>query len=92
MEGRYIISEFNVDTGEPLGENKMKFVHHCGYVVRNRIPISAREWKMKPNYPNISFVSDRDKETAWNDVLEHFTFKTDDYDDIIDGDVLKEKN
>ena len=80
-----------MDTGEPGGPNKMKFVHHCGYLVRDRLPISTREWKKKTNAPHISFVSDRDKALIWNDVLVHFTLQTDDYDDIIDGDELKER-
>ena len=66
------------------GPNKTKFVHHCGYLVRDRLPISTREWKNKTNAPHISFVSDRDKPLIWNDVLEHFTLQTDGYDDIID--------
>ena len=73
------------------GANKMKFVHHCGYLVRDRLPISTREWKKKTNAPHISFVSDRDKALIWNDVLVHFTLQTDGYDDIIDGDELKER-
>ena len=40
-----------MDTGEPGGPNKTKFVHHCGYLVRDRLPISTREWKKKTNAP-----------------------------------------
>jgi hypothetical protein len=71
------------------GANKTKSMHHCGYLVRDQLPISTREWKKKTNAPHISFVSDRDKTLIWN-VLEHFTLQTDGYDDIIDGDELKE--
>ena len=39
----------------------------------------------------ISVVSDRDKALIWNDVLVHFTLQTDGYDNIIDGDELKER-
>ena len=91
LEGRFIISEFNVDTGEPGGPNKTKSVHHCGYLVWDRLPISTREWKKKTNAPHISFVSDHDKTLIWKDVLVHFTLQTDGYDDIIDGDELKER-
>jgi len=45
LEGRYIISEFNVATGEPLGQYAQKFMYHCGYLVRDKLPINAREWK-----------------------------------------------
>ena len=78
-----------MDTGEPREPNKTKFMHHCGYLVRDRLPISTHEWK-KTNAPHISFVSDRDKTLIWKDVLVHFTLQTDGYDDIIDGDELKE--
>ena len=83
LEGRFIISELNVDTGEPRGPNKTKFVHHCGYLVQDRLPISTHEWKKKINAPDISFVSDHDKTLIWKDVLVHFTLQTDGYDDIM---------
>ena len=89
LEGRYIISEFNIETGEPLGPHARKFVQHCGYLVRDRLPISAREWKQKINEPHVSFVSDLDKNLIWDDILQHFTLQADDYDDIND-DELKE--
>jgi hypothetical protein len=89
LEGRYIISEFNIETGEPLGPHKRKLVEHYWYLVRDRIPISIREWKKKINEPNVSFVSDLDKNLLWNDILQHFTLQADDYDDIND-DELKE--
>ena len=49
------------ETGEPLGPHKRKFVEHYGYLVRDRIPISILEWKKKINEPDVSFVSDVDK-------------------------------
>ena len=61
LEGRYIISEFNIETGEPLGPYARKFVQHCGCLVRDKLPISAHEWKQKINEPHVSFVSDLDK-------------------------------
>ena len=64
-------------------------MEHCGYLVRDRIPISIREWKKKINEPNVSFVSDVDKNLLWNDILAHFMLQADDYDDIND-DELKE--
>ena len=84
MERRYIISEFNIETGEPLGPHARKFVQHCGYLVRDRL-----EWKQKINEPHVSFVSDHDKNLIWDDILQYFTLQADDYDDIND-DELKE--
>ena len=78
MEGRYVITEFNETTGEPLGEHAKKFVNHCGYLVRDRLPINAREWKEKPNAPHISFVTDLDKSLIWDDIVPHFMLETDD--------------
>ena len=64
-------------------------MQHCGCLVRDRLPISAREWKQKINEPHASFVSDLDKNLIWDDILQHFTLQADDYDDIND-DELKE--
>ena len=89
LEGRYIISEFNIETGKPLGPHARKFMQHCGYLVGDRLPISAHEWKLKINEPHVSFVSDLDKNLIWDDILQHFTLQADAYDDIND-DELKE--
>ena len=70
MEGRYIISEFNIETGEPLGPYARKFMQHYRYLVRDRLLISAREWKQKINEPHVSFVSDLDKNLIWDDILQ----------------------
>ena len=64
-------------------------MQHCGHLVRDRLPISAHEWKQKINEPHVSFVSDLDKNLIWDDILQHFTLQADDYDDIND-DELKE--
>jgi hypothetical protein len=87
LEGRYIISEFNIEIGEPLGPHKRKFTEHCGYLVRDRIPISICEWKEKISEPDVSFVSDNDKNLLWNDIVQHFTLQADDYDDINDDEL-----
>jgi hypothetical protein len=78
LEGRYVISEFEIATGRPLGEHANKYVNHCGYLVRDQIPISCREWREKRGAPEISFVSDRDKELVWKAVTDVFTFDTND--------------
>ena len=78
MEGRYVISEFEIATGRPLGEYANKYVSHGGYLVRNQITISAREWREKRGAPEISFVSDHDKELVWKAVTDVITFDTND--------------
>ena len=64
MEGQYIITEVDTNTGEPLlpTKNAKKLINHCGFLVRNKLPISPREWKMKNDDPWISFVSEVDKD------------------------------
>jgi len=76
LEGRYILSEFDEGTGQVLGANSKKFVTHCGYLVRDRILVSAREWRQQKENPSISFVSYHDKELIWLDILQHFTLDT----------------
>ena len=73
LEGRYILSEFDEGTGQV-----------CGYLVRDMLPVSAHEWRQQKDNPNISFVSDHDKELIWQDILQHFTLDTQD-------EALKEK-
>jgi len=41
LEGRLVISEFDEATDQPLGPHAKTYVGHCGYLVRDRIPISA---------------------------------------------------
>lgn len=72
LEGRYVISEFEIAT------DTNKYIAHCGYLVRDQIPISACEWREKRGAPEISFVSDRDKELVWKAVTAVFTFDTND--------------
>jgi len=78
LEGYLVISKFDEATGQPLGQHAKTYVGHCGYLVRDRIPISAQEWKKKPSAPHISFVSDRDKANMWTNIGHHFTFDTND--------------
>jgi hypothetical protein len=53
-------------------------VNHLGYLARDRIPINVREWKKNKQRPEISYVSDCDKELVWGDVLQHFMLDTND--------------
>jgi len=69
MEGRLVISEFEEATGKPLGPHSRAFIYHLGYLVWDRIPISVHEWKENKKHLEISYVSRRDKELLWGDVL-----------------------
>ena len=74
LEGHYIITEVDPNTGEPFQpkNNAKKFVNHYGVLVRDRVPISIREWKKKKDDPLISFVSEREKDLLWDSVTAHF--------------------
>ena len=74
MEGHYIITEVDPNTGEPLlpKNNAKKFINHYGVLVRNRVPISVREWKQRTDDPLIRFVSKREKDNLWDSVTTHF--------------------
>ena len=74
MEGHYIITEVDPNTDEPLlpTKNAKKYVNHCGFPVRDKLLISAREWKMKKDDPRINFVPERDKDLLWDSVTAHF--------------------
>jgi len=78
LQGRYVISEFEIATHRPLGERANKYVGHYGCLVRDQIPISAREWREKRGAPEISFVSNRDNDLVWKAVTAVFTFDTND--------------
>ena len=75
MDGQNIIIEVDSNTGEPLllAKNAKKFTNHCGFLVRDKLPISTHEWKMKKDDPRISFVSEREKDDfLWDLVTAHF--------------------
>ena len=75
MEGHYIITEVDPNTGEPLlpKNNVKKFINHYGVLVRDRVPINVRKWKKRKDNPLISFVSEREKDILWDSVTAHFT-------------------
>jgi hypothetical protein len=64
LESHYNITEVDPNTGEPLlpTANAKKFLNHCGVLVRDRVPISIREWKQRKDDPQIPFVSNLEKD------------------------------
>jgi len=74
LEGHYIITEVDPNTGELLllKNNAKKFVNHCGVLVWDRVPISVREWKKRKDDPLITFVFEREKDILWDSVTAHF--------------------
>ena len=74
LEGHYIITEVDPNTGEPLQpkNNAKKFVNHYGVLVRDKLSISASKWKQKKDDRSISFVSERDSDLLWALVTTYF--------------------
>jgi hypothetical protein len=69
VECRLVITDFDEATGQPREPLARAFVNHLGYLVWDRLPINAREWKKNKQHPEISYVSDHDTEQVSGDVL-----------------------
>src|SRR3954471_12878055 len=60
---------------EPIEPSQTKdaFSAQCGVLVRDFIPISIHQWyKPKSEDPEVSFVTDRQKDELWNTLKEKF--------------------
>ena len=70
----YTITEIS-PTGEPLEPIKVakKFVKQCGVMVRDRVPITVREWNKPKGVEDNEYVAERYKDGLWNDLMAHFT-------------------
>ena len=62
--------------GKPMfpKKNATRFVHQCGVVVRNNVPICIQEWNKpkKEGMENVSYVNQRLKELLVNKLLHNF--------------------
>ena len=61
--------------GRPLlpANNATKFVHQCGVVVRDNVPISIPLWYKPANPEGFLYVSEELKTHIWNKLMAHFT-------------------
>jgi hypothetical protein len=61
-------------TGEPKIPKKTAdvFKKQCRVLVRDHIPISVREWHKSKRADNTEYVTERYKESLWNDLMAHF--------------------
>ena len=58
---------------EPL-QTKSAFVAQCGVLVREKIPISIKQWyKPKEEDPEVSYVNDMQKDDLWTELKANFT-------------------
>ena len=70
---RFTIEEIARD-GQPIAPNRTTdtFVHQCGVVVRDNVPISVQEWNKKKD-PEVSYVQDRQKDDLWTSLMTNFS-------------------
>jgi len=54
-------------------QNATKFVHQCGVVVRDNIPISTPLWYKPANPEGVTYVSETAKNDLWDKLIAHFT-------------------
>jgi len=68
---------------------KRVFVQQYGVMVRDRIPITVREWRETKGAEDGEYVAERYKEGLWNDLMTHFTLPK--YEDYADTVALRKK-
>jgi hypothetical protein len=70
---RFTIEEVDPD-GKPTVPKwtQDQFIHQCGVVVRDSVPISIQEWNKKKD-PEVSHVQDRLKDDLWNSLMTNFS-------------------
>jgi hypothetical protein len=73
--------------GEPLlpRENVKSFVSQCGFVVRDNVPITIRDWHKPAKEDGVSFLDDRVKDGLWASVIAHFSLP------VLESDELTQK-
>ena len=62
--------------GQPIEPIRTKeaFAAQCGVLVRDKIPISIHQWlKLAKEDPEVSYVSDMQKDDLWTELKENFT-------------------
>ena len=73
QDERFTIKEVAPD-GQPIApkRTKDKFIHQCGVIVTDSIPISIQEWNMKKD-SGVSYVDDRQKDDLWTSLMTNFS-------------------
>ena len=75
QDERFTITAIARD-GQPIEPIRTKdaFAAQCGVLVRDKIPISIHQWyKPKKEDPDMSYVSDMQKDDLWTELKANFT-------------------
>ena len=74
MEGRQVVTEVDAEGCPSAPEAaSTKFVNQCGVIVRARIPITTRLWKMTKPEEQQHAVPAHQKEMLWAELKDMFT-------------------
>ena len=73
QDERFTIEEVGRD-GQPIAPKRSRdtFIHQCGVIVRDNVPISIQEWNKKKD-PEVSYVQDRQKDDLWTSLMTNFS-------------------
>ena len=73
QDERFTVIEVARD-GQPIAPKRTKdtFLHQCGVVVRDNVPISIQQWNKKKD-PEVSYVQDRLKDDLWTSLMTNFS-------------------
>jgi hypothetical protein len=73
QDERFTIEEVGRD-GQPIAPKRSRdtFIHQCGVIVRDSVPISIQEWNKKKD-PEVSYVQDRQKDDLWTSLMKNFS-------------------
>jgi hypothetical protein len=74
------------DDGQPIEPKKAKdaFFTQCGAIVRDMLSISIQQWNQpKKEDPQVSYVTDRQKEDLWKALKANFTLPVEDLSNLV---------
>ena len=73
MERRQVVTQVDVEGPSAPEAASTKFVNQCGVIVRARIPITTRLWKMSKPEEQQHAVPAQQKEMLWAELKDMFT-------------------
>jgi hypothetical protein len=74
LDERFTITAI-ADDGQPIEPKRTKdaFVHQCGAIIRDNVPISVQQWNKSKDNPEVSYVQDRQKGDLWTSLMANFS-------------------